>query len=151
MTRIDFYHLQNRKLEDVLPPLLEKAYATGKKILLRIGNEERVEFLNSLLWTYNEEAFLPHGSKKDGSAEMQPIWLTSGTDNPNNAAFLVLADGAEATIEETMNFERVFNIFDGSLPTAVEKARDFWRNLKQSGAEVFYWQSGSNGGWQQKG
>ena len=54
MSRVDFYHLQNQRLEDVLPKLLEKAYGTGKKIVVKIGNEERVEFLNSLLWTYND-------------------------------------------------------------------------------------------------
>ena len=152
MARIDFYHLQNRKLEDVLPALLEKAYATGNKILVRVGNEERVDFLNSLLWTYKDESFLPHGSKKDGVAEMQPIWLTSGNDNPNSASFLFLTDGAEATVEEISRFERIFNVFDGNTAASLEKARNFWRELKnQPSFEVFYWQQQASGGWQQKG
>mgnify|MGYP001038588715 CR=1 FL=1 len=75
MSRVDFYHLQSQTLENVLPKLLEKAYETGKSVLVRVGNEERVEFLNALLWTYNDQSFLPHGSKKDGNAELQPIWL----------------------------------------------------------------------------
>ncbi|MBQ8662151.1 MAG: DNA polymerase III subunit chi, partial [Alphaproteobacteria bacterium] len=101
MSRVDFYHLQSQSLENVLPKLLEKAYETKKSVVVRIGNEERVEFLNGLLWTYNDQSFLPHGSKKDGYAELQPIWLTSGTDNPNMASFLFLVDGAAATPEET--------------------------------------------------
>ena len=68
MSRVDFYHLQKQPLEDVLPKLLEKAYSTGQNTLVRVGTEERVEFLNSLLWTYNDASFLPHGSKKDRSA-----------------------------------------------------------------------------------
>ncbi len=44
MSRVDFYHLQNQRLEDVLPKLLEKAYATGNKIAVKIGNDERVDF-----------------------------------------------------------------------------------------------------------
>ena len=52
MSRVDFYHLQSQTLENVLPKLLEKAYETGKSVLVRVGNEERVEFLNALLWTY---------------------------------------------------------------------------------------------------
>ena len=32
MNRIDFYHLQKQTLEQVLPKLVEKAYATGNKI-----------------------------------------------------------------------------------------------------------------------
>ena len=151
MSRVDFYHLQNKRLEDVLPRLLEKTYGLGKNTVVRIGNEERVDFLNSLLWTYDEQSFLPHGSKKDGSADMQPIWLTAEKDNPNNAVFLFLTDGAEAAIDEIAAYERVFNIFDGNSPEALEKARNFWKELKQNAADIFYWQQTSDGSWQQKG
>lgn len=151
MSRVDFYHLQHHKLEDVLPKLLEKAYTTNKKIVVRVGNEERVEFLNSLLWTYDEQSFLPHGSKKDGSSEMQPIWLTHENDIPNNTLFLFLVDGAEASIDEFSKFERVFNIFDGNSPQSLEKSRALWRELKQQDFTLFYWQQAPNGSWQQKG
>lgn len=150
MSRVDFYHLQSKKLEDVLPKLLEKAYGVGKRAVVRVGNSERVEFLNSMLWTYDEQSFLPHGSKKDGAADMQPIWLTADNDVPNKAEFLFLVDGASAELEEISNFERVFNIFDGNLNEALEKARAFWKELKNQGVEVFYWQQNANGSWQQK-
>lgn len=151
MTRVDFYHLQSRRLEDVLPKLLEKAYDTGKKVVVKIGNEERVEFLNSLLWTYNDTSFLPHGSKKDGFGELQPIWLTAGDDIPNGAAFLFLADGAHADWETMKNFERIFNIFDGNSEESLVQARQLWKDLKTKTADVFYWQQSENGAWQQKG
>ena len=125
MSRVDFYHLQSQTLENVLPKLLEKAYETGKSVLVRVGNEERVEFLNALLWTYNDQSFLPHGSKKDGNAELQPIWLTSGTDNPNMASLLFLVDGAAADNGELEKFSRVFNIFDGNSPDALQQARAY--------------------------
>ncbi len=151
MSRVDFYHLQSKKLEDVLPKLLEKAYGTGKRVVVRVGNEERVEFLNSWLWSYEDQSFLPHGSKKDGVADKQPIWLTAGVDNPNNAEFLFLVDGASAELEEISNFERVFNIFDGNSKETLEKARAFWKELKNNGSEIFYWQQNPNGAWEQKG
>lgn len=134
-----------------MPKLLEKTYSLGKNTVVRIGNEERVDFINSLLWTYDEQSFLPHGSKKDGSADMQPIWLTSENDNPNNAVFLFLADGAEAEADEIAKYERVFNIFDGNSPEALEKARNFWKELKKQTVEIFYWQQNADGAWQQKG
>lgn len=151
MSRVDFYHLQNQKLEDVLPKLLEKAYSIHKNAVVRVGNAERIEFLNSLLWTYDEQSFLPHGSKKDGTPESQPIWLTAENDNPNSAVFLFLTDGANAEIDEISQYERVFNIFDGNSQEAVENARNFWRALKQQSIDIFYWQQNSDGAWQQKG
>ena len=148
--RVDFYHLQRQVLEDVLPKLLEKAYLTGKKIKVKVGTEPRIEFLNSLLWTYNDEAFLPHGSKKDGNAELQPIFLSSDSDNPNNADFLFLTDGAKANSEELLCFERVFNIFDGNNSEVLNQARNFWRELKELKAELHYWQQDTNGKWNEK-
>ena len=150
MSRVDFYHLQSKKLEDVLPKLLEKAYGVGKKAVVRVGNVERVEFLNGVLWTYDEQSVLPHGSKKDGAAAMQPIWLTADDDVPNEAEVLFLVDGANAESQEIAKFERVFNIFDGNSSEAWEKARAFWKELKNQGVEVFYWQQSANGSWQQK-
>lgn len=151
MSRVDFYHLQRQTLDEVLPKLLEKAYETGQKILVKIGNEERVEFINSLLWTYNDQSFLPHGSKKDGNGDIQPIWLTSEDDNPNGASLLFLVDGAEASMEAVAAFSRIFNIFDGNNPEAVQKSREFWKALKAAEHECHYWQQDDAGKWTAKG
>lgn len=150
MCRVDFYHLQKQSLEEVLPKLLSKAYATDKHILVKIGTPERVEFLNSLLWTFNEESFLPHGSKKDGFAEAQPIWLTTDDDNPNQATFLFLVDGAEIAPTAMTAYERILNIFDGNSEDALSQARRLWKNYKEAGCEVYYWQQSATGTWEQK-
>lgn len=148
--RVDFYHLQTQTLDDVLPKLLEKALGVSPKILVKIGTPERVEFINSLLWTYNDTSFLPHGSKKDGNAELQPIWLTSDNDNPNHAKIVFWVDGAESKIEELEGVERILNIFDGNQETALTQARRLWKELKTAGYEVYYWQQDHNQHWQQK-
>lgn len=147
MSRVDFYHLQKQTLEQVLPKLLEKAYGTAAHILIKVGNEERVEFLNAHLWTFDDTSFIPHGSKKDGFADQQPIWLTAGDDNPNEATMLFLVDGASSALSEIEKFERVFNIFDGNSPAALEQARSFWKELKAAQMEAFYWKQDDNGRW----
>ncbi|MBE6453240.1 MAG: DNA polymerase III subunit chi [Alphaproteobacteria bacterium] len=149
MSRIDFYHLQRQPLEEVLPKLLEKAYSTGQKVLVRIGNEELVEFINSHLWTYNDQSFLPHGSKKDGNSEIQPIWLTSGTDNPNQAQLLFLVDNADISMEELDNYARVFNIFDGHSEDALDHARSLWKEIKKTTHQCHYWKQDDQGKWQE--
>lgn len=150
MSRIDFYHLQKSSIENILPKLLEKGYATGKKIVLKIGSEERIDFINNSLWTYDETSFLPHGSKKDGNAEHQPIWLTSDDDNPNGALLLFLIDDAYTDIENVSKYERIFLIFDGNNEISLQKARDFWKQLKSNGKDCFYWQQDEKGAWIQK-
>lgn len=150
MSRVDFYHLQQQTLEQVLPKLLEKAYKTKQNIVVKVGNDERVEFLNSQLWTFDDTSFIPHGSRKDGFGEQQPIWLTAGEDTPNQATMMFLVDGATASLENLGKFERVFNIFDGNSPSAVDQARQFWKDLKAAeNMEVFYWKQDENGRWTQ--
>lgn len=150
MSRIDFYHLQKQTLEDVLPKLLEKAYATGSRIKIKIGNEARVEFINSLLWTYNDESFIPHGSKKDGFAKEQPIWLSSDDDNSNNAEMMFLVDGAHLDIENQTNFTRIFNIFDGNDEQSLQQARQLWKDVSAAGWERNYFQQDDSGRWNKK-
>ena len=73
MTEIRFYHLQKQRLEDALPALLEKARERGHRIVVQAGSPERVKALDSLLWTYRPESFLPHGSGPAVNAPDQPI------------------------------------------------------------------------------
>ena len=144
---------ENQKLREentTLKELLEKAYETGKKVKIKVGNEERVEFINTFLWTFNDQSFIPHGSRKDGFGEMQPIWLSAGDDNPNGATMLFLVDGAKIDLDSLKQYERVFNIFDGNSETAVNAARTFWKELKGAGEEIYYWQQEDNGRWKQK-
>lgn len=150
MTRIDFYHLQKAPLEQVLPKLCEKAYSTGKRIKILLGNAERVEFINSLLWTYSEESFLPHGSKRDGFAEEQPIFISADETNENNAVLLILADGAQLDVTKLDAYERILNIFDGNDEIALNNARAYWKEIKALGGELHYWQQNANGSFEQK-
>ncbi|MBO6281387.1 MAG: DNA polymerase III subunit chi [Alphaproteobacteria bacterium] len=150
MSRVDFYHLQKQTLEEVLPKLLLKAYSTEKHIVVKIGTPERVDFINTELWTFSDDSFLPHGSKKDGFAAQQPIWLTDEDDNPNEAAFLFLVDGAETDAAKAAEYERVFNIFDGNSGEALAQARNLWKKFRDAGNEVYYWQQTEKGVWEQK-
>ncbi len=148
MTEIRFYHLTRTPLERALPQLLERALAAGLRSVVMAGSEERVEALNQLLWTYAERSFLPHGSKRDGRPERQPIWLTTLDENPNGATCLMLTDGAvSARLGE---YVRCLDLFDGQDPAAVEAARARWTDWKAAGHEVSYWQQDATGRWQEK-
>ncbi len=150
MARIDFYHLQKQSLEEVLPILLSKAYSTGNRILIKTSSSEHAEQINSFLWTFNDESFIPHGTRKDGFAEQQPIWITADDENANQADFLFLINGADITAEQAQSYTRIFNIFDGNSETSLTLARQQWKKFKEKKFEVYYWQQTSRGTWEQK-
>lgn len=149
MTEIGFYHLTRSPLEQALPKLLEKTLDAGKRALVLASSEERVESLTGQLWTYRQDAWLPHGSARDGNPEQQPVWLSVDDANANGATFLFLTDGAEtATVGD---YERCFELFDGRDQSAVEAARGRWKAYKDAGHDLAYWQQTERGGWEKKG
>jgi DNA polymerase-3 subunit chi len=149
MTAISFYHLESTSLDRALPKLLEKVLERGHRAVVFAGSEERVEALNSALWTYEQRAFLPHGAERDGFADRQPIYITTVDENPNGSDVLVLVDGTMS--EQLDSFDRALDMFDGHDNDAVEAARARWRTLKDRGHELTYWQQTPQGGWEQKG
>lgn len=146
MTEIGFYQLEHAPLERALPKLLEKVLERGLRALVLAGSEERVETLNSVLWTYQQRSFLPHGSAKDGFATAQPVYLTTQQENPNGASVLVLVDGTDH--DDLLSFERCLFLFDGKDVDAVARARERWRADKAAGHEVIYWQQTPEGRWE---
>ncbi|MGB2931575.1 MAG: DNA polymerase III subunit chi [Methyloceanibacter sp.] len=147
-TEMYFYHLERRTLEDVLPTLLERSLERGWRAAVQAASEERVEALDTLLWTYREDSFLAHGTARDGPAEAQPIYLTTASDNPNGAQVRFLVDGAE--LEDATSYARIVFVFDGRDEDAVGRARATWQKVKAEGFSVSYWQQDEGGRWQQK-
>jgi DNA polymerase III subunit chi len=48
------------------------------------------------------------------------------------------------------DYARVVYVFDGRDASAVEKAREQWKLVKEAGCEVTYWQQSAEGRWQKK-
>ncbi len=150
MTEVLFYHLERARLEDVLPGLLEKTLARGWRALVRAGSRARVEALDEYLWTYRDDAFLPHGAGLDGDAARQPVWLTDGDDRLNDAEVLFIVDGARRPADALEPFARCVTIFDGGDETALGEARAFWKAVKAAGHEATYWRQTSAGRWEKQ-
>ncbi|HIJ37934.1 MAG TPA: DNA polymerase III subunit chi [Rhodospirillaceae bacterium] len=146
--RIGFYHLQRSSLDQALPRLLERALQAGHRIVVMAGSAERVAYLDSLLWTWLPDSWLPHGRADEGDAALQPICLTYQDENPNAADVLMLTDGVVS--EQVADFTRCFNLFDGNDPEALQKARTLWKDWQGRGWSLIYYQQGERGGWEEK-
>ena len=136
-TEINFYHLTRSSLEDALPRLLLKTMQAGERAVVMLGSPERVDALNSHLWTFDPDSFLPHGSVKDGEADRQPVWLTHLDENPNCAVPVRCRSRA---IGRGGRIQRCFELFDGRDGSAVGESRQRWKAYKAAGHKVVYWQ-----------
>ncbi|MBI5942183.1 MAG: DNA polymerase III subunit chi [Caulobacterales bacterium] len=141
-----FYHLERSSLDQVLPDLLDKTLKKGWRAVVRTGAPERLEHLDSWLWSFRDESFLPHGLADEPFAEHQPVLLTTRTDTPNAAQALFLIDGAEAG--DLSPHERCIVLFDGRDEAALADARRRWKAFKAEGRSVSYWRQGEQRGWE---
>jgi DNA polymerase III subunit chi len=144
-----FYHLQSRKLEAALVPLLEKTLAKGWRGLVYTPLQEREKALDEALWTYSEESFLPHGRESEGDGMLQPILISDRDENANRAQVLFLLDQAPLPVP-LEQFLRIVILFDGRDSDAVAFARQQWKSLDGKDVERTYWQQDENGSWQKK-
>ena len=153
MTEIWFYHLQRRTLDEVLPGLLERALQRGWRAVVQGASDERIGALDEHLWTYSDESFLPHGTAREGDPEGQPIFLTTGPENPNGASVRFLIEGAEIApiLDRGEPYERLMFLFDGNDAEALTAARAQWSALKTRKLPLSYWQQSEDGRWEKRG
>lgn len=147
MTEVGFYHLTRSAVEAALPQLLDRTLAARQRAVVLCANAERVAALDAALWG-GADQWLPHGTAADGDADIQPIWLTTEDEAPNNARFLFLIDGAES--KRLDEFERVFDLFDGTDEQAVAAARARWAAARAQGLTLTYWRQTTRG-WEKAG
>ena len=158
MAQILFYHLERSGLASVLPGLLEKTLQNDWTATVRVGSAGGVQEIDNLLWTYSDEAFLPHGvpggvaGGVSGDTTDHPVWITDapGALKPE-AELLFLVHGAKAEIAELAGLTRCVAIFDGADEEAVMAARQFWKEAKAAEHEMTYWKQTQAGKWEKQG
>jgi DNA polymerase-3 subunit chi len=154
MTEALFYHLETRSLDDVLPGLIERTRERGWKALIKVGSAERMQALDTHLWTYSEQSFLAHGTAADGHDSRQPVYLTTEEANPNRAEVLFLVGGAtpdDWAAVGTKDFARIVLIFEGRDANALASARAAWTDARDAGLDTTYWKESPSGKWEKQG
>ncbi|RFC69089.1 MULTISPECIES: DNA polymerase III subunit chi [Mesorhizobium] len=148
MTEVLFYHLTVSTLEDALPGLLERSVSRGWRAVVQTSSEERRNAIDTVLWTFRDDSFLAHGLDSEPNAGEQPILLTTGPENDNSAQIRFLVDGAPPP--DLGSYERGVLLFDGHDKAQLAAARSHWRELKEQGHAVTYWQQTEDRRWERK-
>ncbi len=146
---IAFYQLTSTSLDKTLAKLLEKIYESAQKAVVLLDSTERLDQINSYLWTYSTAAFLPHGSSQDLNdySERQPIWLTTEFENPNHAQVIVITSGETFAFEER-GFQRCLDVFDGNDEATLAQAQQRYQLYKQKNYSCVFWCQSLQGQWE---
>ncbi len=132
MTRIDFYQITGRSHnpDSLVCKLCHKAYQQHKKVLLLTANSEQTERLDRLLWTNQDESFLPH-DQQEQQGFITPILLNHQAAPMGERDFLInLSDDVPTYFAQ---FERVFELVTEQNKTT---ARSHYSYYKDRGYEL---------------
>ena len=152
MTETLFYHLERRSLEEVLPGLVEKSLQRGWRAAIKTDSSERSDALDTLLWTYDDQSFLPHAQAGDGDAAAQPVLITVEEGNPNSAQIFFYVGGASpADWKGLSDLARIVLLFDGRDGEALAGARAAWIEAMDAGHDVTYWKETPGGKFEKQG
>ena len=142
-----FYHLEASTLEGVLPGLLEKTLEKGWRALVKMPEDKLAE-LDNFLWTFRDDAFLPHGRDDEPQAELQLILLSTTSDSAAGFDAVFLLGGA--SISDMDGVSRTMVMINGRSQDDVTRERGRWKDLKEAGAILAYYQQDERGRWEKK-
>jgi DNA polymerase III subunit chi len=148
MTDLRFYHLRRDTADRAVPDLVIKALAHGHKILIKLPDTARRQHYDDWLWRFKPDSFIPHAQDGDPQPEMQPVWLSTSDEAPNDASMALVVEGAKLPPLE--NFKLVCLVFSSENTEELEQSRGLWRELKNNkNLRMTYWQQQENGAWTQ--
>lgn len=144
--RVDFYQLGAASPDSVIAAIAGKLLGEGQRLLVVAADEGLLTRLDRQLWDQGAASFLPHGISGGSDDAAQPILLSTGTDAPNLARNVLIADGEWR--EAALAYDRAFHLFDEAT---LEEARLAWKLLAgREGVERNYWAL-EDGKWVKKG
>lgn len=81
MPKIDFYIMSDPAVNTCLQQvcqLVEKAYQQTQPVYIHTNNQSDAKQLDSFLWTYRDDSFIPHNLYTEGSSLQPPIQIGFG-------------------------------------------------------------------------
>jgi DNA polymerase-3 subunit chi len=139
MSQVDFYILRESSPAARLKlacRLVERAYAQGERVLVRVDDEGELGELDQLLWTFADRAFVPHDRLPAGAAPADvdaPVALICGALPANAAQWPLLVDLALGQAPAKPLPARLIEIIDAD-ETRRRQGRDRFRAYRDAGA-----------------
>ena len=114
MTRVDFYLIPGTDPQQRLLfacRLTDKAYRLGHRVYIHTESAQQTRALDDLLWTFQQNSFIPHGIHRDTGDPALAVQLSH--DSEPDASHQVLINLAAEVPLFFSRFERVAELVNG--------------------------------------
>ena len=132
MTQVDFYVLADDGARSRLQfacRLADKAYRLGHRVYIHTESPEQTQELDTLLWTFQQNSFVPHGTVQDAGDSKPPVLLSHDTEPDASQVMINLA--AEVPLFFS-RFERVAELVNADN-TVRQQGRSRYSFYKERG------------------
>jgi DNA polymerase-3 subunit chi len=132
VTKIDFYVLGPGRGSRHLFAcrIAEKAWRQGLRVLIHTNDQQETESMDSLLWSFSDQSFLPHGRLGQADPAANPI-LVGHADDPADEHQLLINLASDLPTWFS-RFERVAECIDQE-PQVKTAGRERFRFYREHG------------------
>ncbi len=133
MTQVDFYILPGDNLQQRAQfacRLVDKAYRLGHRVYVHTESSQQTRLLDDLLWTFQQNSFIPHAVWQEGNPTPPPVQL--GYDAEPDASHAVLINLAPEVPLFFSRFERVAELVNDDA-TLRQQGRGRYSFYKERG------------------
>ena len=135
MARADFYLIQKARFREepllLVCELARKAFDANLSTLVLARDADQAEQLDDLLWSFDEDAYIPHQLAGDDEDELAPVLIAGpDVDTPMRALVINLRDAAVQG-----NVERVLEVVPAD-DGARGPLRERWKQYQARGFDL---------------
>jgi DNA polymerase-3 subunit chi len=132
VSQVKFVKLERPEKAKHLCRLAEQFFAEGKRVLITVQDENQGITLDRFMWVWDKGSFIPH-AYDNGSVDCldEPIVITSGEENPNAAAVLIM--GKPCSLKFARRFEQVVDFAETYDTALAEQARQRFAAYRNAG------------------
>ena len=136
MPRVDFYIIDNthpKAAAIYLCRLIAKVYQRKHKLYVHCASDKEAHFYDDLLWTYEDDSFIPHHLVSETLSPPPPVQLGCLTTPPTHCD--VLLNLNETIPDFYAQFNRVLEVVPND-PKHRELSRQHYRFYKKNDCPV---------------
>lgn len=127
--RVDFYILNHPRhnRDQYACRIIEKAYKKGRRVYLQTQSKEHATMLDTLLWTFRDQSFVPHGLV--GTMKAAPIHIGYGDIHAEHNDILINLSQTISHADTYACFKRIIEIADTD-PTIKQSVREHYKQYQ---------------------
>lgn len=135
MTQVDFYLLDSTEAQGqrAICQLISQLYQAKQRVYVHCASLSEAQFYDELLWTFEEDSFIPHHLVDEGLIPPPPIQLGHTLQTPTITEVLFnLSNEIPAFYQQ---FKRILEVVPGDTEQR-ELSRQHYRFYQQQGFQV---------------